>query len=477
MAKKGFLEGLKKAILSSQSSSFSSNSDSSEEGFNEQGVEDQKAAGKKSKQSSSVSRNSKSSDGGADQKLAGKISKKEAAFSSSSRVAKKKRNNMHGKQKIDLDESSPYTSSDDNDDYAFVLKGVKRSPGKEKKKTDLVDNLPVDNVAITNHVKFMKQMKGHIPKAGGLSRLFQLITTGPKLVNGEVFSDITTVQSTLDFLLGLINDPSATLEQINNIVSSIDDFTFSCYHGVAYDSNVYCKSNNFESGFTLQLLKQLKESIHLKYCVSAVSSSLFMMCLAKRFRDKTCGSLEERFVRNVFLKKLLGCSSNMFNLVHKNVKSFIKILLVYGHVYYYDELFMQHFWDRILPQYLNKIGMQNKKENLELIKGTLGTIQKMLENLLENLGNCITYYCWVHSIQNKVTEAGLVEQIATIFDKEINKSIDISKCYFKDHNDKNMMVAKFVTEIRYMFLHSFGHHKLCNVKMKLFNHYNIKERD
>jgi hypothetical protein len=457
MVRKGKVGRSKKA---SESSSYSDDSDDGDDSESSQGVvKDRKVIAGKTP----------------------KASKEEAVkVPFNARVAKKKKSNSkQGKAATNLDEEAAhYSASDDNGDDDVYFKEAKRSPAKEKK-TDLVDNLPVDNLAIANHVKFMKQMKGHIPKTEGLSRLFQLISTGPKLVNGEVFSDITTVQSTLDFILGLITDPSATLEQMNNIVSSMDVVTFTCYHGIVYDSNVYCQSNNFERGFTLQLLKQLKETIHLKYCVSAVSSNLFLNCLAKRFRSKTSGSsLDERFVGNVFLKKLMASSSNMFNLFDTNLKCFIKILFVYGHLYYYDELFMQGFWDNKLPQYVNKIGLHSKKENLELIKGTLGTIQKMLENLLENLGNCITYYCWLHSIQTKVTDAPLVDQIANIIDNEIKKSTPISQCYFENTTgNTNEKVGQYIDEIRYMVLHCFGHHKLCKVKIKLLKYYNIKERD
>lgn len=145
---------------------------------------------------------------------------------------------------------------------------------------------------------------------------------------------------------------------------------------------------------------QLKQSVHLKYCVANTASHLFDANVLKHFQTKPFGSMDEIFPKNE-LKKLLINKNNVTVLLEENIKCFINIMCMYGHVFYYDKDFMKGYWDEKLPKIVDQIGVTDTAEPLELIHAMLGSIQKMINNLLERVGNCITNYCWVYYKQKK----------------------------------------------------------------------------
>lgn len=200
---------------------------------------------------------------------------------------------------------------------------------------ELLSKVEKENIFIANHIKFLKQMKGQIPKNDALRRIFQLIVTGPQMSSGELFSDMTAMQTTTDFILGFIKDPSITSDQLNTIVNSLDMVTFSRFHGRVLNENIYCSCNRFENGFNLPVLLQVKQSVHLKYCVATVASHLFDVSISKRFQTKPFGKMLEMFPKNEFLKKLMFNKNNITVLLEENIKCFINILCMYGHIYYY----------------------------------------------------------------------------------------------------------------------------------------------
>lgn len=344
---------------------------------------------------------------------------------------------------------------------------------------DLVKTLCKENTVIATHVSFLKQMKGFVPKDKAFSRLFSLICNGPQLANGKHFSDITLMQTTHDFLIGLITDPSASLKNINNVVVHIDDGFFQ-FHGEVLQKELYGSSNFSKSGFSIGTLNQIKQSVHLKYCVTSILSNVFNVCFGKRFVTSYEGKLEQIYSDNVFVQKLLRNNEGKGYLcmLQMNIQSYCHVLCEYGPVFYFDEEFLKEFWDDKFNSYFEKIGSNRKDENMQLMKASFGSIQIIISNLLGNLGNCITYYSWLHTMQGRVTASDLVEQLCNIIEVEVNKATDVIVPIFSKYiyNRKNSII-KFVEEIKYSLVHNYGKNKLCNVKCNLATAMNVSERD
>jgi hypothetical protein len=354
----------------------------------------------------------------------------------------------------------------------------------ETEKPDSIDVMGVlvtavckENTVISTHVKFLKQMKGHVPKTEAFARLFKLIMTGPRLVNGQPFSDIPLMQTTVEFLIGLITDPSSSRELINIITQKIDD-DFAPSHVKLLQQILYGPSNYFEQGFSIGLLNQAKQSVHLKYCVTYVMSNLFSVCFGKRFLTATSGSLGIMYNDNVFVRKLDEKYHEIgyLTLLKMYIQSYCRVLVMYGHVYYYDEEFLKVYWNGKYKSYYQKIG--GTKGSNDLLKESFGTIQVMIDNLLRNLGNCITFVSWLHLMQRKVSASDLVDEISNALEAELNDAIDkISSIFANYVENRKKSNTMFVTEIKYSFVHNFGNKKLCNIKRMLEKALDVLERD
>lgn len=330
-----------------------------------------------------------------------------------------------------------------------------------------------ENSVISNHVQFLKAMRGIIPRDDALSRLLTLICNGPQLANGEVFSDISLMQTTLDFVIGLIKDPSLNLRSINNVVCNIKD-GLPLYYVRVLKEKLYCKDNFVTTGFTVGKLNAMKQSVHLKYCVSALMSTLFTVCFSNRFRSKATGKLEFVYNNNRFHDMLTKKNLNFSSMLSMNIQSFLSLLCMYGHVYWYDEIFFKEYWKNAFDSNVSEMGSDRREENKKLMLGSFGAVETMIYNLLDEVGNCITYYAWLCWMEKVAAKESLVTTICETIELEIEESREAVSALLKNHTSA---VNSFMEEMKYCIVHHFGKNKCSNLKIMIAQRLNVVLRD
>lgn len=363
----------------------------------------------------------------------------------------------------------------------------KENTGEEEEETVqveesrvLVEQIIKENKVIATHVQFLKTMKGIIPVDEAISRLFILICNGPQLANGEVFSDITMMQTTTDFILGLITDPSLDLHSINNVVKNMKE-DFPLYSARVLRKNLYCEDNFFISGFTVGLLNQMKQSVHLKYCVSTIMSNLFTVCLSKRFHK--CKADRGAIYRdNLFFYKLKNSSHDLFSMLTMNIKCFVSLLAMYGHVYFFEEAFFKEYWEKTLECYSSKMGANRRAENIKLLMESFGPVQTIIYNLLDNVGNCITNYSWLYLMEKQVTTEVLVMELCSTILSELAKAQElVSPLFINKHlscsKQNSSKIEEYMEEMKYCIVQHFGKNKCFNVKHMIATTLAVNMRD
>jgi hypothetical protein len=352
----------------------------------------------------------------------------------------------------------------------------------EEERSLLEQQVLRENTVIANHVQFLKGMKGIIPRDDALSRLFTLICNGPQLGNGEAFSDITLMQTTIDFVIGLIIDPSLHLQSINNVVRNMKD-SFPLYSVRIMNQNLYCEDNLFKMNFTIGKLNEMKQSVHLKYCVSTVMSTLFTVCFSKRFRTrgKANIALESEYCNNLFFEMLLRNSHDRKTMLKFSIKGFFSLLSMYGHVYWYDEEFLKKYWEKSLDCNVSQMGYARRAESKELMMASFGAVQTMINNLLDSVGNCVTYYAWLCAMEKGCTTEILVTQICETVSAELHEAREVVDALLNNHamyrSDDVSEVNEYIEEMKYCIVHHFGKNKCCNIKIRMSTCLNVVMRD
>jgi hypothetical protein len=352
----------------------------------------------------------------------------------------------------------------------------------EEERTLLEQQVLKENSVIANHVQFLKGMKGIIPRDDALSRLFTLICNGPQLANGDVFSDITLMQTTLDFVIGLIIDPSLNLQSINNVVRNMKD-GFPLYSVRLMNQNLYCNDNFLKTEFTVGKLNEMKQSVHLKYCVSTLMSTLLTVSFAKRFRREAKVNLYSgtEYCNNCFYEMLKRNSHDRNSMLILSIKAFVSLLSMYGHVYWYDENFLTEFWEEALESNVAQMGTNRRAENKDLMMGSFGAVQTMIYNLLDNVGNCISYYAWLCAMDKICTKELLVTQICETVVSELHEAREVVSAVLNNHarlrSDEISGVNEYMEEMKYSIVHHFGKNKCTNVKFMMAQRLQVVMRD